>query len=242
VVLEVGPQVHRLEVDLLGHGVKGLHRPVEESADPGRDGENLGLTTYPFPGEDDLGGGGALGPGELAVHLDHEVVTQGNQEEHPQAAAQEGDHDDLQDRGLVGDQALPGEHVEGGNREHRPRDHVGGVGADRLGDHVLEHGAPAAHDLGDADGEDGDGNRRLDALTELEGHVGRCHGEHGAEHETEAYRSSRDLQDAVSRHHGHILLSRLQWAPGVLRKRCHGFVGSVLHVSTSSVANLSSSS
>jgi hypothetical protein len=72
------------------------------------------------------------------VHLDHEVVAQGNQEEDAEAASEEGDRDHLPDRRLRhAGSRLGREHVEGRNGEHRAGDDMRGVRTDRLDDDVL---------------------------------------------------------------------------------------------------------
>jgi hypothetical protein len=62
---------------------------------------------------------------ELAVKFDHEVVTERDQKQNAEAAAEEGDDDDLE-HGRLGDPGarLRGQHVKRRDGENRARHHV----------------------------------------------------------------------------------------------------------------------
>ena len=113
------------ECEEFGHGVECGYQPVVQRAETRGQGQDPGLTADALAREQNLGGGGPLGPRKLAVHLHHEVVPERDQEQDAEAAAEERHRDDLDDRRLRDACAgLCRQHVQGGDREHRTGHHV----------------------------------------------------------------------------------------------------------------------
>ncbi len=233
--LEDLPEADRPERQLFGPGVKGRGEPVVEGAEAGREGEDLGLAADLLAGHQDLGGGRSFGPRQLAVELDHEVVAQRDEEQDAETAAEEGNDDDLE-HGRLGDpRARFGrQHVERRDGEDGARHDVRRVGADRLHDDVFEDRAAPGEKRRQPDREDGDRDRRLDALADPEREIGGGHRKERAEKQAHRHRPRRHLVDAgLVRHHRNIGLARLQRTPRVLRQAFDRGRLAVLHGLTS---------
>ena len=137
--------------------------------------QQLGLRATLLTGNQYFGDGRSFGKRQLAVLLAHEIASQGNKEENAEAASCQADKDGLH-RMRVEVKNVEGRHGEDGARHH-----AAGCAADAGDDHVLQHGGAAPVDARQADGEDGDGNRRLHSLADLQGGVRRSHTEDDAQ-------------------------------------------------------------
>ncbi len=185
--------------------------------------QQLGLGAALFSGDQHLGDGRGFGKGQFAVLLVHEVAAQGNEEENAQAAAGQADEDGLHRM------RIEVEDVERRNREDGAGDHAAGGAAHAGDDHVLQHGGAAAVHARQPDGEDGDGNRRLHSLADLQGGVGRSHAEDDAQQRAPEHRAPGDFRQAhAGGHQRHIELTLFQRLIGIrgqglgLELRCSG--------------------
>ncbi len=227
----------RAETQELRPGVEGRGEAVVQRADAGGHREDLALAAGAFAREQDFGGCGAFGPRKLAVHLDHEVVAQRDQEEDAETATEKRDHDDLEN-GRLDDprQRVGRQHVERRDGEDRSRDDVGRVGADGLDDDVFQDRAAAGEERRQCDREDGDWNRGFDALADPECQIGGGHRKEAAEDQPHRHRTGRDLGDAgLVGHHGDIDLAGFQRSARVLRQSGNLRRLAVLHGVTSLV-------
>ena len=175
--------------------------------------QQLGLGAALFAGDQHLGDGRGFGKGQLAVLLAHEIAAQGNEEENAQAAARQADEDGLHRMGIEM------EDVERRQGEDGAGHHAAGGAADAGDDHVLQHGGAAAVHARQPDGEDGDGNRRLHSLADLQAGVGRSHAENDAQQRAPEHRAPGDFRQAhAGGHQRHIEFTLFQRLIGVRGK------------------------
>ncbi len=136
----------------------------EEVVDRGNAGglqQKLGLRSTLLAGYQHLGDGRGLGEGKLAMLLSHEVAAQRDEKENAQAAAGETDEDGLHRM------RVEMKDVKCGQGEDRSGNHAAGSATDAGGDHVLQNGGTALVDASQADGQDGNRNRRFHSLSNL---------------------------------------------------------------------------
>ncbi len=145
----------------------------------------LRLRSALLAGDQDFSDGRGLGIGEQAVHVAHEVTTQRDEEEDAETSAGEADEDGLHRVGIEI------EDVEGGKGEDGARHHAASSAADAGDDDVLKQGGAATVGAREANGEDGDGDRRLHYLADFEAGVGRSNGKDDAEDDAPKQRSRR---------------------------------------------------
>ena len=194
--------------------MEGGDKEVVNRGDDGGLNQQPGLRAALLAGDQDFGDRRGLRKGQLAVHFAHKVAPQRNEEEDAQAAAGEADEDGLH-RMRVEVENVERRHGEDGARHHAAR------GAAHAGDdHVLEHrGAPPV-DARQADGEDGDGNRRLHSLADLEGGIGRRDAEDDTQQRAPQHRAPGHLRGRrAGGHQRHIDFAVLQRLVRVFRKR-----------------------
>ena len=111
------------------------------------------------------------------------------------------------------------ENVERRDGEDGAGHHAARGAAHAGDDHVLEHGGAPPVDARQADGEDGDGNRRLHSLADLEGGIGRCDAEDDAQQRAPQHRAPGDLRwRHAGGHQRHIDFAVLQRLVGVFRE------------------------
>ena len=110
------------------------------------------------------------------MHVAHEVAAQRNEEEDAEASAGEADEDGLHRM------RIEIEDVERGKGEDGAGDHATRGAADAGDDDVLKQAGAAAVGAGQADGQDGDRDRRFHHLADLQAGVCRRDGEDDAEH------------------------------------------------------------
>ena len=200
--------------EILLPDMEGGDEEVVNRGDAGGLQKQLGLRAALLAGDQHFGDGGRLRKGQLAVLLAHEVAAQRNEEEKAQAAAGQADEDGL----------------------HRMRIEVQDVerrqGEDGAGDHAAE--APPMPvmmtfsstverrliDARQADGEDGDGDRRLHSLADFERRVGRSDAEDDAQQRAPEHRAPGDFRHvSAGGHQRHIELALFQRLIGVRGKR-----------------------
>ena len=191
--------------------------------------QQLGLGAALLAGDQHLGDGRGFGKGQLAVLLAHEIAAQRNEEENAQAAAGQADEDGLHRMGIEV------EDVERRNSEDGAGHHAAGGAAHAGDDHVLQHGGAAAVHARQPDGEDGDGNRRLHSLADLQGGVGRSHAEDDAQQRAPEHRAPGDFRQAhAGGHQRHIEFTLFQRLIGIrgqglgFELRCSGGHGTGL--------------
>ena len=137
--------------------------------------------------------------------LAHEIAAQGNEEENAQAAAGQADEDGLHRM------RIEVEGVERRNSEDGAGHHAAGGAAHAGDDHVLQHGGAAAIHARQPDGEDGDGNRCLHSLADLQGGVSRSHAEDDAQQRAPEHRAPGNFRQAhAGGYQRHIEFTRLQ--------------------------------
>jgi hypothetical protein len=165
----------------------------------------------------DLGRGRGLREGQLAVLLDAEIAPERDEEEDPQAAAEECREEDLDDvRGQAQD-------VKGRDGEDGSRDQGPGGGADRLKDDVLEDRALPLVDVADADGQDGHGDGRFGHRADLEAQVGDGKGEEQGHEQAPEDRPQGDLgEDGLGRHERLVDLTGAELLVGLGGQGCLG--------------------
>ncbi len=201
---------HKLEVQVLLPDMEGGDEEIVNGGDDGGLDQQLGLRAALLAGDQHLGDGGGFGKGQLAVLLAHEIAAQGNEEENAQAAAGQADEDGLHRMGVEV------EDVERRHGEDGAGHHAAGGAAHAGDDHVLQHGGAAAVHARQPDGEDGDGNRRLHSLADLQGGVGRSHAENDAQQRAPQHRAPGDFRHAhAGGHQRHVKFALFQRLIGV---------------------------
>ena len=124
--------------------------------------QQLGLRAAAFAGDENFSDGSGFREWKLAVHLAHEVAAQRNDEKNAETSAGQTDEDGFDGMGIEVKNVERGEGEDrtGHNRRRRSA-HAGD-------DDILKQAGAALVGAGQADGEDGDGNRRLHALADLQ--------------------------------------------------------------------------
>ena len=68
---------------------EGGEQKVVDSTHQTGDEQWLGLLAALLPADEHLGGGSCLGEGELAVHITHKILAEGDEHEYAQQASQQ---------------------------------------------------------------------------------------------------------------------------------------------------------
>ena len=194
----LGERLHRrqeLQVHELAPHLEGGHEEVVDAGERRGLEQELRLRAAALAGHEDFGDGGGLGIRELAVRLADEVAPQGNEEQDAQAAAREADEDRLRRV------RLEAQRVERRQREDGAGDDGAGRAADPGEDHVLEQRRAAPVDARQADRQDGDRDRGLHHLPDLQPGVRRCHREDDAQRQAPEDRAPRGLRRRAGRRH-----------------------------------------
>ena len=219
----------RYDLGLVGHGLAPAHHGGGQGFRPGAEGgdeevvqtadeagpdERLRRGTAAFTAHEDLRRRRGLRERILAVHLLHEILAERNQEQDAQYAAQQGTEEHLPEIDLHP------EDVDGREGEDGTRHDGAGAAADGLDDDVLGESVFLLEGAREAHGDDGDRDRRLEHLPDLEAEVGRRGGEqhHHQDAETDGIRGDlgilfRRVQD------GNVFLAGLQLTLRILRER-----------------------
>ncbi len=223
---------HELEVQILLPDVEGGDEEIVDRGDAGGLQQELGLRAAFLAGDQHLGDRGGFGEGKLAVLLAHEIAPQRNEEEDAEAAAGQADEDGLYRM------RIEVENVERRKSEDRAGHHAAGGAADAGDDHVFQHGGAASVNARQADGEDGDGNRRLHSLADLQRRVGRSHTENDAQQCAPEHRAPGDFRQArASGHQRHIEFAFFQRLVGIRGQRFGFKLGFDLWPSSTSPGN-----
>ena len=190
--------------------MEGGDEEIVDGGDAGGLNQQLGLGAALLAGDQHLGDGRGFGKGQLAVLLAHEIAAQRNEEENAQAAAGQADEDGLHRM------RVEVEDVERRHSEDGAGHHAAGGAAHAGDDHVLQHGGAAPIDARQPDGEDGDGNRRLHSLADLQGGVGRSHAENDAQQRAPEHRAPGDFRHAhAGGHQRHVEFTLFQRLIGI---------------------------
>src|SRR5208337_1050943 len=204
---------HKLEVQVLLPDMEGGDEEIVNGGDAGSLEQQLGLGAALLTGDQNLGDRRGFGKGKLAMHLADEIAAQRNEKQNAQAAAGQADEDGLHRMGIKV------EDVERRHSEDGAGHHAAGGAAHAGDDHVLQHGGATAVHARQTDGEDGDGNRRLHSLANLQGGVGRSHAENDAQQRAPKHRAPRDFrQGHAGGHQRHIKFTLFQRLIGVRGK------------------------
>ena len=152
---------------------------VVDSSDESAGGEQFGLVSLFFAGDEHFGRGSGFGEREFTVHVAHEIFAERDQQQDAEHTAEQRRQEDLVEL------RFEPQNVESGQREDGSGDDDPGTCADRLDNDVLSEHVAAAGEVADADGDDGDRDGGFedltDAQTEVRGGGGEDDGHQDAE-------------------------------------------------------------
>src|SRR5271157_3674484 len=213
-IVEKPEHGQELKIYVLLPHLKGGDEEVVNSGDRGRLQKQPGLGTAFLSRDQDLGVGGRLGVGQQTVHVAHEIASQRNQKQHAETATRQADEDCLDGLGI------DSQDVECGKSENRARDHRSGHAPDASDDDILEHAGAAPVHARQSDGEDGDRNRGLHHLADLQTRVsGRNREDDAKEYAATDGARGKLRRLGCSRDDWQVGFARLQRFVGVRRKR-----------------------
>ena len=200
-----------------GNGLRpcaeGRDAEVVQSADEAGRNERLRRRTAAFPAHEDLRRGRRLRERILPVHFLHEILPERDEEQDAQHAAQQRAQEHLPEIDLHP------EDIDGRQREDGARHDGAGAAADGLDDHVLRQAVLFLERSGQAHGDDGDRNRRLEHLPDLQAQVGRRRREQHHHQNADAHRIRRNLGITLRRIQDWLVfLTGLQLPLRVLRQ------------------------
>ena len=196
----------------LGPRLHGLDEEVVHPADQHGSHEDLGRLAARFSGDQDFRGGRGFGERQFAVLLSAEIPPHGNEERDSQKPAQRARHE------RVPQADLEAEDVKRGQGEDCPSHDHARCRADGLDDDVFEDGALTLEQSGEAHGQNGDGNRRLEHLACNEAEVARREGKDDRHGYTQQHGPPSDFgRGFVRRNVRRITFTRCKGRVGVLR-------------------------
>ena len=174
--------------------------------------QHAGLIAAGLADDEHLGRSRRFGEREFAVHVLDEITAERNQQQDTQKATQQGGKAHLPEIR----QFVQAQNINARQRKNRASHHHARGRADRLDHDVLLQDVLLAQTRRDANGQDGDGDGRLEHLTDFQAQVG-CRGrkDDGKEDTHQEGIACHFGHDARSRHHRHILFTRLQLAISV---------------------------
>ena len=192
---------------------EGGHAEVIQTADEAGRNERLGRRTAALAAHEHLRRSRRLRERILPVHLLHEILPERDEEQDAQHAAQQRTQEHLPEIDLHS------EDIDGRQREDGPRYDGAGAAADGLDDHILRKAVFLLEGARQAHGDNGDRNRRLEHLPDLEAQVGRRRGEQHHHQNADAHRIRRDLGITLRRIQDRLVfLTGLQLPLRVLRQ------------------------
>ena len=215
---QVFAQSHHATGEVLIPPAEGSHDEVVESAHQSGYQQRLGLVAALGSAHQHLCRGRGFGEGILAVHVAHEILAEGDEEQDADDAAQQRREEYLQERGrhlrILGLQDIDGGQREDGTGHHGTR-----AGTYRLNDDVLAQCLVALCSRADAHGNDGDGDGGLEHLAHLQSQIGSSsREEHGHQH-APCHRPCVHLRIvALWRQHRFIRFSFVQLPESVFRQ------------------------
>ena len=220
-----------------GPKAERLHHIVVDTAYERGNHKRLGLRSTGFAGRlaagEHLSGSCSLREGVLAVHILHEIFSEGDEEKYTEDTAKQRAAENLEEAhrnfGIFGLKD-----VERRESEDCTGHDDAGAGTDALNDYVLPEGILLAQGAGKAHGNDGDGDCSFENLAYFQAEICRGSTENNAKHQAHGHGVRRNLGVGARRMHQRAVgLVGSEFAEGVFRE-LHGvgvginpFVGSV---------------